>query len=315
MAQFHLSYVLTTRNKLPLLREVMSRLLAQRRPDEEIVVIDAASTDGTAEYLRSLHEGGEIQQFRSEPDRGEAHGLNKGLLMARGTIIKLLSDDDVYCWPAIRECREFMLARPEVDVIGGLTANTDFENPAEILVMRHFQGDAQDWLAGRAKRFFSNGLPLMVRRERLPLLGLFHTGFVSVDLEFTLRVTGLANFGWYDSVVAIRIDNAASNYRTRRDVVEREFKQMMALYDDWVRYEERHRPPPPTRWQRLRAMPGRVRARLRRALAGTPPPEPAPPPPPRPGLEPAEVFRICERWLESYRREHPGRVRVREPRL
>ncbi|HRI80047.1 MAG TPA: glycosyltransferase, partial [Cyclobacteriaceae bacterium] len=53
-----LSYVLTTYNKLPYLRVTIPYLLAACQPDEEIVVVDGGSQDGSAEYLAELHKSG-----------------------------------------------------------------------------------------------------------------------------------------------------------------------------------------------------------------------------------------------------------------
>ena len=54
----------------------------------------------------------------------------------------------------------------------------------------------------------------MLRRNALPLLGLFRTDILVVDLEFSLRVTSQVDLAWYTGVLAARIDNAASNWRT-----------------------------------------------------------------------------------------------------
>ena len=54
MADIALSYVLTTYNKLPYLRQVLERLVAARQADEEIVVVDGGSTDATAALARAM---------------------------------------------------------------------------------------------------------------------------------------------------------------------------------------------------------------------------------------------------------------------
>ncbi len=88
----------------------MTRLLTERQADEEIIVIDAASSDGSPDYLTQLLKEGHIDQFVSEPDSCQAEGANKGLLLARGEIIKIMTDDDASHYPGIRECKEYMMA-------------------------------------------------------------------------------------------------------------------------------------------------------------------------------------------------------------
>ncbi|WP_460620260.1 glycosyltransferase, partial [Hymenobacter qilianensis] len=58
---YALSYILTTYNKLPYLKQVLERLMAARQEDEEIVVADGGSKDGTVEYLQGLYAAGRIQ--------------------------------------------------------------------------------------------------------------------------------------------------------------------------------------------------------------------------------------------------------------
>ena len=190
MNQINLSYVITTRNKLLYLKEVMKRLIDNLQDDEEIVVIDGASTDGTVEYLTDLHKEGKIQQFISEPDRGEAHGYNKGFLMARGKLIKDITDDDAFYYPGIQECKKFMLEHEEIDVISGNSANLileqievnsdDIENHFKILDDSEY--NYRQWLANGGTTWFI-GLPLMIRKKSLALTGLYNTGAIQVDLE------------------------------------------------------------------------------------------------------------------------------------
>ena len=213
MSDFALSYVLTTYNKLPYLRQVLERLVVARQADEEIVVADGGSQDGTRDYLRGLFEAGLIQQYVSEHDRGEAHGFNKAMLRARGELLKLITDDDAFCYPAIREAKAFMLAHPELDVLTGHTALIQLEQ----LETASFYDDVADnfrrWLANKEVVWLI-GLPLLIRRSSLALTGLFHTGVVQVDAEFTYRITSLeVNLAWSSALLSVRLENPQSNFR------------------------------------------------------------------------------------------------------
>jgi glycosyltransferase involved in cell wall biosynthesis len=96
MRAIRLSYVLTTFNKLSYLKEILEDLINNCKEDEEIVISDGASSDGTITFLESLLRDGKIHQFVSEKDFGEAHGFNKAILLANGELIKLISDDDIF---------------------------------------------------------------------------------------------------------------------------------------------------------------------------------------------------------------------------
>lgn len=196
MARPSLTWLVTTRNKLPSLKCVMLRLLSVVEPDEEVVVVDGASSDGTVEYLRGLHNKGSVHQFVSEADVSQAHATNKGLLLARGDLIKLIMDDDAFYWPAIKRCKKFMIENPDVDWLG--------TNGASQRVGVRFAPSLRSYTA-EFERWRDDATPIslrdlgwMLRRRSLPLLGLFNTSLIRLDLEFSLRNTaGDANLAWF----------------------------------------------------------------------------------------------------------------------
>jgi glycosyltransferase involved in cell wall biosynthesis len=220
MDNFTLSYVITTYNKLPYLKEAMKRLLENVQADEEIVVVDGASTDGTVEYLRDLYEQGKIHQFLSEPDKGEAHGYNKCLLMARGELIKLITDDDVFYYPGIQKCKQFMLTHPEIDILGTQGAGGGSSlSPQEFLVSLEL---CKTWMSS-SQPFSFCCLGLMIRRCSLPLTGMFHTSFLRVDAEFSYRITSSSiNLAWFTGLCWVHCANLQSNsrhaYRMHREM-------------------------------------------------------------------------------------------------
>ena len=114
---FNLSYVLTTFNKLSYLKVTLPSLIEACEEDEEIVVYDGGSTDGTREYLEQLYRENKIHQFVSEKDYGEANGYNKAMLDARGAIIKIISDDDAYEFESIHYCKRYMIEHPEIHLV------------------------------------------------------------------------------------------------------------------------------------------------------------------------------------------------------
>ncbi len=221
MNEIHLSYVLTTRNKLLYLKEGMKHLLENLQADEEIVVVDSASTDGTTDYLKTLYEQGKIHQFISEPDIGEGHGYNKCFLMARGALIKTISDDDVFFYPGIQACKQFMLANPDIDILGTEgSGGGESPPPYKITYLKAYQ-DWKDY--GQAFEFGNPGI--MLRRQSLPLLGLFDVNYLAIDREYTYRATaGRANVAWFTQICWVHVVNPTSNSRSlkrmKQDVIK-----------------------------------------------------------------------------------------------
>ncbi|MCU0361204.1 MAG: glycosyltransferase, partial [Bacteroidia bacterium] len=73
MNAFTLTYVLTTYNKLDYLKITLPFLIQACKKDEEIVVVDGGSSDGTKDFLENLLKENKIHQLLSQKDYGEAH--------------------------------------------------------------------------------------------------------------------------------------------------------------------------------------------------------------------------------------------------
>ncbi len=86
--------VVVTRNRRELLEECLRALAAQTRPPNRILVIDNASTDGTAETVRERHPEAELLPLPE--NLGGAGGFHVGLREAHagGAEWVWLMDDD-----------------------------------------------------------------------------------------------------------------------------------------------------------------------------------------------------------------------------
>jgi glycosyltransferase involved in cell wall biosynthesis len=100
------------------LADNLRSVAAQTYPAVEHVVVDGGSTDGSVELLERSSRPGLI--WRSEPDRGQSHALNKALEMSHGAIIGWLNSDDAYFGPtAIADAVARFDANPEIAVVYG----------------------------------------------------------------------------------------------------------------------------------------------------------------------------------------------------
>lgn len=227
---FSLSYVLTTFNKLSYLKVTLPYLLEACQSDEEIVIVDGGSTDGTVNFLSDLYQAGKIHQFLSEKDFGEAHGTNKGMLMARGTLIKIVTDDDIFSFSDILHCKKFMLENVKVDVLGfdgfGLNMGSNEMN----YTRTDFIEGYRKWRVNR-KPFLFCGLSLLIRKSSIPYLGLFNPAFKIVDMEYSMRISSLpANIAFYTGLAFVNIVGPASNSVKFNDLIEKERKRVNSIY-------------------------------------------------------------------------------------
>ncbi|TVQ07729.1 MAG: glycosyltransferase family 2 protein [Leptolyngbya sp. DLM2.Bin27] len=97
------SVVITTYNRVELLKRAIASALNQTLPCE-VVVADDASTDGTEAYVRSL--GDRVVYHRNAQNLNHAATVNQGVAAASGDWVKFLDDDD-YLAP---HCIETMAA-------------------------------------------------------------------------------------------------------------------------------------------------------------------------------------------------------------
>ncbi len=218
MELYTLSFIISTKNRLPFLKALFAHLLPVLNPEEEIVVVDSESTDGSAEFLQGLFASNKIHQFISEPDKNQAHGWNKALLMAKGTIIKKLIDDDVHDIAAIRRCRDFMLQNKDVDICISNMLEGNLANPG-------WNGSSSrlsyylQWKNDITKTFTFSDVTMLQRRSSLSLLGLYDTQFKMIDWEYSLRVTYLkakiAYYTGYNSMSVPTPGNVSSSATKR----------------------------------------------------------------------------------------------------
>ena len=207
---FRLSYIISTRNRLPFLKVTLGVLIGELEMGEEIVVVDGNSTDGTKEYLQQLFIEGKIHQFISEPDLNQAHGWNKAILMARGSIIKKIIDDDVFCYPSIRKCAEYMIKNSNVDVVISNDLSVSLKHFTR-LEYHSRKSQFITWKTGKIPSFTFGDVHMLIRRNSLSLIGLYSTSFTMMDWFYSLQISyAKANIVFYTGYNALSVNHEGS---------------------------------------------------------------------------------------------------------
>lgn len=89
------SVCIPTRNRSDFLRRAIASALTQTYQDYEILVVDNASTDRTADVLATFSDR-RIKYFRNEHDMGMVGNWNRCLQLATGEYVAFLHDDDIW---------------------------------------------------------------------------------------------------------------------------------------------------------------------------------------------------------------------------
>ena len=108
------SIVITTHNRLSLLKRAIDSAFAQTAACE-VVVADNASTDGTQAYVESL--GDRVVYRRNTTNTNHSGAVNAGVDAATGDWIKLLDDDDYLAPDCIEEMMAAIALRPQAVII------------------------------------------------------------------------------------------------------------------------------------------------------------------------------------------------------
>ncbi len=110
-----LSVVIPTWNGRKLLHLPLDSLRAQTHRDFEVILVDDASTDGTAELVAS--EWPEVRLVRLEVNRGFPGAVNAGIRAATGQAVALLNNDAAADSGWLEQMESALLSHPEAGMV------------------------------------------------------------------------------------------------------------------------------------------------------------------------------------------------------
>ena len=214
------SIIVPSLNQPDYLEECLESIIGQVGVDLEIIVIDGGSEEDSLNRLRRYEK--HFAHFVSEPDRGQADAVNKGLAAAGGSIVGWLNTDDFYEPQGLSAIAEAYREEPERPLylgngyrIDAVTEKKRLYYPADF----EFQREAILWGENPILQpaAFINAKALAALSP--PLDPNLH---YAMDTDLWIRLSAMGNPLFVDRVVANN----------------REHPSTKSLTGGWTRFEE-----------------------------------------------------------------------------
>lgn len=194
------SVVLPTYNCADHLGPAIESVLAQTYEDFELLVVDDASTDATAEVVARFQGDARVRHLRHEVNRGPSAARNTGIHAATGELIAFIDADDHWA-PGKLEAQVAAMEDPTVGVCC-VAAWYLMPGDSTVVVKKQppFEGDAL-----YRELLFSNSIPAggsgtMVRRSCFAAAGDFDEALRGAeDRDLWVRLAARCRFVFLDT--------------------------------------------------------------------------------------------------------------------
>lgn len=241
------SIIIPLYNQLPFTRrclEFMGEVTDAR--DYEVVLVDNASSDGTAEFCASLE--GDVQVLRNEENLGFAGACNQGAAAARGEVLVFLNNDTEPRPGWLRALLRVLDTSEDVGIVGAkllfpngtiqhagsnLVRFENADNEIPLAGIHSFYGYPGDFPEANLRRDLQvvTGALMAVRREAFDAGGGFEEGYWNgaEDVELCLAARAA---GWrivYEPAsCAVHHEGASGAERWKKEQVN-----MLRLFERW----------------------------------------------------------------------------------
>lgn len=210
----HISVLIPTFNRASVLKRAVDSVLNQSYGDLEVIVIDDASTDDTAEILSRIKDS-RLRVITLRENLGVSAARNRGEEVALGKWIALLDSDDEWLPERLEKQLKVAEEFPDIPLIHGeeiWVRNGKRVNPKKI----HKKSGGRIFKRCLHLCLISPSATLM-KRELYQELGGFREDYpVCEDYELWLRVTSRFKVGFVEEPIIIKYggheDQLSSRY-------------------------------------------------------------------------------------------------------
>jgi glycosyltransferase involved in cell wall biosynthesis len=226
------SVVIPTYNRAELLKSAINSVLSQTYQDFEIVIVDDASRDNTAEVIKSFNDQ-RIKYIRHETNKGEAGARNTGVMNSDGEYIAFLDDDDEWL-PEKLEKQIRIFENNPVEVGGVYTGFLKVDRTTG-LVIKEVIPTKRGNIFSELLKFNWIRIPsvLMVKRECFDKVGLFDTSIpFGLDYDMWIRISKEFQYEYIKEPLVNYYSHSDSRLSTNYKLVISGKEAMLKKYSD-----------------------------------------------------------------------------------
>jgi glycosyltransferase involved in cell wall biosynthesis len=223
MSAPRVSVILPTYNRAHLLPRAIESVLAQTHADFELIVVDDASTDETADVVAGINDA-RVSLYRLDANGGAAAARNVGLAHARGEFLAFIDSDDTWS-PRKLEAQMAAMARSS-DRAGLCVCSITVHRGRETFTNRWEDEEihGEDALARIAGGIGYGTLSWLVRRRAIDDAGGFDGTLPRLqDYELTIRIARAWNVRTLSESMAtanVQPDSLSSSARRYAEALE-----------------------------------------------------------------------------------------------
>lgn len=240
------SVVIPAYNNEDTIGATVKSVMGQTYRNLEIIVVDDASTDGTAEVILGLQEkDARIRLYRNEKNLGMAGNWNECMRRAGGEYVKLVCADDLLDAEAIEREAEAMERYPSVNLVESDTRLVDIYGKKTGVFRRYRKAGVVDGkkIAKTAlvwNNFFGAPVNNLIRRSVFRETGYFDSGFTYIlDFDLWIRIACAGDvYIIHELLNSFRIRNDSNTGKAMgsdRDAYVEEHRRLVEKYGGELR--------------------------------------------------------------------------------
>jgi glycosyltransferase involved in cell wall biosynthesis len=199
------SVVLPAYNVAPYVEQAVESVLAQTYPNFELIIVDDASSDGTAQILSRYRSHPKVRLYRNPANLGMAANWNAGLRQARGEFIAKLDADDLYAPNFLEEVVPVFQKYPSLGLVFSAAhlIHSDGRVTREKRFFRSRVYPGQEFLDKLLRACVIRSPTVCVRRECYDRLGYFLPSLsIHADWEMWVRIASHYDAGYVAKYLA-----------------------------------------------------------------------------------------------------------------